>query len=146
MTARRTSQPNCNSAVRRNSLKMTAATSCGSTCAPPAEIAASPRVPSTTSNSKPLRIDFDSSKDRPINRFALRTVSSGNSTAFLRASAPTSTAKPARYLTTDASMRSPASLERIRGPAASQNATSECVVPKSIPTIGSDICAASGIR
>ena len=64
-------------------------------------------------------------------------VRSGNNTALARADSPTAASAPNRT-----TLGTSSSLPKILGPSSPQKATSEWVVPKSIPTMGSSVTLA----
>src|SRR5262249_11097633 len=140
--------------------RMIAETSCGETVRSPAPSAAGIATravacgPSTTWNDRYGTSPSASLSDRPISLFTLATVESGNSTARSFASYPIATGlnappRPALHPDPPPPRTPPGSSGRPSPPATTRatappappaghdaTATSELVVPRSIPTIG----------
>ena len=72
---------------------------------------------------------------RPMNRLMEKTVFSGFVTAWRLATCPTSRSPPLVNATTDGVVRPPSALGMTTGPSPSMTATTEFVVPRSIPMI-----------
>src|SRR5215216_5923154 len=72
--------------------------------------------------------------DSPMCRLTERTVRSGLVTACRLATSPTSTSPALEKATTDGVVRDPSALGITTGSPASSTATTELVVPRSIPT------------
>ena len=136
MTARVTCVFKRASAMRRSSPSTAAATSCGVIAAPRTLKAASPRGPCMSCVDMSAAMATLSAKPRPMKRLALAIVASANCAASFLACQPTMDFSPCRNRTTLGSSARPCSSSKTRGPASSQIATSECVVPRSIPTMG----------
>ena len=71
---------------------------------------------------------------RPISRLIDRIVRSGFVMAWRLATSPTSTSPVLEYPTTEGVIRDPSALGMTRGSPPSRTATTEFVVPRSMPT------------
>jgi hypothetical protein len=94
------------------------------------------RSPSRATRYGTIFISSDtSSKRRPMNRLIENTVFSGFVTAWRFATCPTSRSPPFVKATTDGVRRPPSELVMTTGSPPSMTATTELVVPRSIPII-----------
>ena len=135
MTACFTSSPRYVSAAFLSFPRIIAETCCGVYSFPPARIRASWFSPLMTLYGTSRTSSPTSSYRRPMNRLMEKTVFSGFSTAWRFATWPTRIWPSFPNPTTDGVSRPPSSLMSTFGSLPSITATTEFVVPRSIPMI-----------
>src|SRR5476651_2348077 len=120
---------------------MTALTSGGEYCLPRASTHASPLDALATEYGTRARSLVTSSYLRPMKRLIEKTVFSGFVTDWRFATWPTRRSPSLAKATTDGVVRAPSWLTMTTGSPASITATTELVVPRSIPMIFDGICS-----
>ena len=146
ITASLTSSPRYFSASAFSFCSTTAEISSGVTSRPLSGILISTSAARPSAMSKVTAADSfrTSATRRPTNRLAELMVFLGFITAWRRASCPTRRWPPLAYATTDGVRRLPSALVTTVGSPPSMTATTEFVVPRSIPMILLAICCLLG--
>ena len=135
MTAAVTGWPRYSSAACFSFCRIIAETSGGEYSLPPALTRTSPLLARTTAYGTIFISSLTSSNLRPMNRLIENTVFSGFVTACRLATWPTSRSPDLVKPTTDGVIRLPSGLVMTTGSPPSITATTEFVVPRSIPII-----------